>query len=159
VQSRSQPGVSLVTRFIRWVQRVLTTTRGRLILAGAVLAIATLVVGVLRLRGRRPAVADDPPAVLTSSLLTAFARLEAALATDGRARAPAETLAELERRLAVDDDSIRALATFQRSLYAPGQVPAADTRAATHTFEQLAATILSAHAAREKLAASIGVRR
>jgi hypothetical protein len=161
VQAASNPHLSAWARLVRWVQKTLSTTRGRLVLAALILLVGAVCFGIVALRRRRRRGLEPvgSSAALASALLTAFARLESALAADGRPRAPSETLAELERRLGADAAGRRALATFELALYSPLHVPHDDARAAAHAFEQLAASILAAHAARGQLADSIGVPR
>jgi transglutaminase-like putative cysteine protease len=160
VQTAGQNRPGVFARFVKWVKKELSTTRGRLILAAVIAAAVAAGCGIGWLRRRRTPRGSAPaPAILTTSLLTAFGRLEAALAADGRPRAPAETLAELQRRLGADADGRLALATLELACYSPHLVTPADAKAAAHTFEQLAASVLAARAARERLAGSIGVRR
>lgn len=151
---------NLLTRFAKWVQRVLSTTRGRLTLAGIIVLVAAAWFAIIWWRRRRPAPAPSTtPGALASTLLASFARLEAALAADGRPRAPAETLSELQSRLGADPTGRRALETLELACYSPHLVSPQDSRTAAQIFDQLAASILSAHASRERLAASIGVGR
>ncbi|MEP7053877.1 MAG: transglutaminaseTgpA domain-containing protein [Actinomycetota bacterium] len=161
VQAAAGPHVSAFTRFVRWVQKLLAKRRNQFVLAAVIALVLAAGFGIawLRRRRRTPAPATASPAALASSLLTAFARLESALAADSRPRAPAETLAELERRLGADAAGRRALATLELACYSPQQVKPEEARAAAQAFEQLAGSILAAHAARGQLADSIGVRR
>lgn len=160
VQAKGKPKVSTAARFLAWAQRVMSTARGRLGLAGLIVAVGAAAFGVLWWRRRRgPAPFMAAPESLANPLLTAFARLEAALSVDGRARSPGETLSELERRLGTDSRGRSALATLELALYSPQSVSPEDARAAAHAFEQLASATLAAHAARGRLADSIGVRR
>lgn len=159
VQAAAKPHVSAFSRLVKWVQRLLGTTRGRLTVAAVIVLLGAACFGVGWLRRRRtPIAAPALPGAWANSLLTAFARLEAALVADGRPRGPGETLAELERRLGAGAAGRRALATLELAIYSPQLVPPADARAAAHAFEQLASSILAAHAARGLLAGSIGVR-
>ncbi len=141
------------------VRKLLRSRVARLALAAVMVVIAGLVFVVMRRRRRRT---PTPPFALSThadALLAAFARLEAALVTDGRPRAPGETLAELERRLGTDPAGRAALAVFERACYSPTQITNAEARAAIDAFERLAGEILAAHAARARLADSIGVPR
>ena len=147
-------------RLVLWVQRTLSTTRGRLTLALGIVLISAAIFAFVWWRRRRP-LGQDPvaPDQLANALVTAFGRLEAALAADGRPRASGETLTELDRRLGTGADGRRALATLELAVYSPHLVSPEAARAAAQAFEQLAASILAAHAARAELADSIGVRR
>ena len=160
VQVAAKPRVSAFKRFLKWVARLLSTTSGRLTLAAVIAALGAIAFWATWWRRRRRAdTSHVAPAALAGALLTAFARLEAALVADGRPRAPGETLSELERRLGADAAGRRALAAFELACYSPHLLPPEAARAAAHAFEVLASSILAAHAARGQLADSIGVRR
>jgi hypothetical protein len=161
VQAAAKPKVSTYNRVVQWIKKALSSPRRRLALAAFIvlLGAACFALVLLRRRRRSVVVATGTSSALAGALFTAFARLESALAADGRPRAPAETLAELERRLGADAAGRRALATLELACYSPHTVQHEDARAAAHAFEQLAASILAANAARGQLAGSIGVRR
>jgi hypothetical protein len=145
-------------RLEQLVRRILLSTRARIALALAIVVIAGGI-GLLTWARRRRRTTSAPAlvTVATSALLAAFARLEAALEADGRARSPGETLAELDRRIGADAPARAALATIERACYSPDQVGAEEARAATHALEHMASEILAANAARARLADSIGV--
>ncbi|MEO6714924.1 MAG: transglutaminaseTgpA domain-containing protein [Mycobacteriales bacterium] len=165
IQNPARSGQNVFTRFVKWVQRMLASPRGRLILAVLLVVLVAGCFGVIALvrrRRRRRGSLDDlreSSAGPANTLLAAFGRLERALTIDGRPRAHGETISELERRLGADQGGRRALRTLELALYSPHQVSAQDARGAVHEFEIAASAILAAHAARERLADSIGVRR
>jgi transglutaminase-like putative cysteine protease len=111
---------SLLTRVdqaLRSVQR----HAGRSLLVGALLALlAAGLVWARRRRGPRGAPAIAPR--VTSPVVAAFARLEAALDRAGAPRAPAESLGELARRLPADPPLSDALGVLELVCYS-GRAP------------------------------------
>jgi transglutaminase-like putative cysteine protease len=128
-----------------WFTRTLATSGGRLLLGVSLIAAGLVAVLVIRLvarrrRNDRPAPAPSPA---HGALLTAYHRLEAALAATGAPRRPAEGLADLADRL---PGSHAALQTVSRGLYAHTRPTPAEARVATETLDQLAAGLLAATA-------------
>lgn len=111
---RAWTSVSTTTR--AWFLGALGFLRGHAIGLALVAAVAVaggLVVVPLVRSGRRGASRSR----VDAELAAAYARLEADLATAGRARAPAESLAMLAARL--PDDLREPLTVLERALYAP----------------------------------------
>jgi protein-glutamine gamma-glutamyltransferase len=114
---------------------------GRLILAGAVLALAALVALLgwwLRRRARRAVGAGGrPPARPLPPVLAAFERLQRVLDDLGVPRAPAESVSELARRPALRD-AVGALAVVERTSYGARPPVGVEADEAVRTLDELA---------------------
>jgi hypothetical protein len=95
---------------------------------------------LLRRRSRRATGLETGGRRVDPDLAAAFARLEAALRTEGRPRAPNETVAALARRLAPGPEGEPALAealqTLQRALYARQPPSRPECRRAATAIDQ-----------------------
>jgi transglutaminase-like putative cysteine protease len=129
---------SLLSRMVAAIEAFAASPGGRLVLAAALVLLALVVVGGLRLvrwvRRRR-----DREDRLRSAgpVLTAFWRLEAAMARAGTRAPPAETLAEFAYRLPAGDRA--AVAVLERECYGPQPPPDPEATAAVATFDRLTA--------------------
>jgi protein-glutamine gamma-glutamyltransferase len=129
--------------------------RGRLILAGGLLAVATLVAALVWWLGRRARRADhgrgDPPPAVRAlpPVLAAFDRLQRALDEVGSPRRPAESVGELAQRPALRQ-AAGALAVVERTSYG-AQVPVgAEADEAERTLDELARQLTAGFAALDR---------
>ena len=117
---------------------------GRLLLALGLVAGAALVAAVVWVLGRRrgrAAAEPGAPAADRSALLAAYARLELALAEDGRARAPAESLRELAQRL--PPGAWPALTVVERAAFGRGPVTSAEAHRAVDELDAVTTSVLA----------------
>jgi len=136
---------SVVGQLASWLGFALGSAWSRALLALALVLLGLLGWFFVRLRVRRLralSVAAAPPGRAAHPLLAAFARLEAALAGAGRPRHPAESLAELSRRLP-DPGVSPALSTLERQCYAPSPVPVEDAQRAARALDDAAARVIA----------------
>jgi transglutaminase-like putative cysteine protease len=128
------------------LRRALSTSAGRALLALLLVSAVGLAMLVARFTIRALSQASrGRPTPQPDRLLGALGRLEAALARDGRARAPGETLIELGRRLALEDagstHAVEALQVLGRASYAPSPPCAPDRVRAAAALETYAARV------------------
>ncbi len=136
---------SLLSRVVAKLQSLASTAGGRVLLAVAVLAVALLSAGLVRLlmwwrrrRAVRSAAARGPA---PGPVLAAFRRLDAAMGTEGSTTRPAETLAEYAFRLPAQ--ARPAVRVLERECYGHTPPDEREAREAAALFERLADELLA----------------
>jgi hypothetical protein len=122
---------------------LLTSTRGRLLVAAGLVGLVVVGAALARLAPRRrPAPGAGPVGAAPTRrgpLRAAYGRFETALAVAGTPRLPSEGLEDLAVRVPAAG---AALAVVSRALYGATAPPAADSRAAADTLDRLSTALL-----------------
>jgi transglutaminase-like putative cysteine protease len=139
-----ESGSALAT-LMKTLRKLLATQRGRAVLALGVVLVTVLVTGAaVLLRRRRRTRVRQVKRERQSPVLAAFDRLETALGVVGRPRRPAESIAELTRRLEPEPAEMAALLLLERICYADTTPSRAEADGAAQTIDRLAARLLAA---------------
>jgi len=142
---------SWLSRVTAAISKALATGRGRALIAAGLVTVVVAAWGVWWLVRRRRAVRRTAPrsVVFGGPLLSAFGRLEVAMATTGQASPPAETLSELSGRLSRRPEETWALDVVERACYSGSPPSAQEEHLAAVAIDAIATRLLADNRTRE----------